>query len=173
MGAGIILVPISILIYVSILIWSITFFYKSRTLSKQEREHFSINAALRHTIVFFYIIAIIGNENFGSVIWHAIQHTINEDWCWLDYWLKHDIKRMLFGWDAWSDIIYYWASIIIAYLIGLTIAYSVEKLNKLRLYKYNTYKLSIAIMFIHPFVIISMLGRLSGWERAANEWLGL
>jgi hypothetical protein len=173
MGAGLILVPLSILIYVPILIWSITFFYKSRALSKLEREHFSASIAARRSIVLFYVMAIVSNEHFATVIWHAIGHTINEDWYWLNYWLKHDIKTMLFGWDAWSDIIYYWISILIAYLIGFAIAYSTEKSNKGRLYKCNAYKLAIAIIFIHPFIIISMLSRLFGWEPIVNKWLGL
>ena len=173
MGAGLILIPLWILVYIPILIWSFHFYFKTEELSKKESKNFVTGIALKRTILFIYAIAVISNKNFGSVIWHALNHTIDRNWYWLEYWLKNDLKNVLLGWDDWNDISYYWASILIAYLIGYALSFVTEKLNKGSLYKYNTYSLAVFIIFIHPFIIISMLGRLLGWELIANEWLGL
>ena len=173
MGAGLILIPLSILIYLPVFIWSFYFYYNTKNLSKQENEAFNTHTPLKITLVFLYVIAILSNKNFGSVIGHAINYTIDRNWFWLVYWLKHDIKRAVLGWDDWNDITYYWISILVAYLIGFALAYVTEKLNKGSLYKFNAHNLALFIIFIHPFIIISMLGRLLGWELMVNDWLNL
>jgi hypothetical protein len=80
---------------------------------------------------------------------------------------------MLFGWDDFDDIIYYWSSIIIAYMIVYVFSCVVQKSKNIRLYNYNRNKLAAFLVLVQPFIIVSMIGRSLGWQSVVNEWLSL
>ena len=173
MGTGLIIILLSILLYTPILIWSVTNYLRTTKSYKQESENDTSPRAIKIIIILLYVIAVLSNKNFGAVIMHAIQHFFNQEWHWLEYWLKHDIKRALLAWDDWGYIAYYYLSILIAYASGFILAYLIENKSDSTLQKYNTKKLATVILLIQPFIIISMLGRLLDWEQMANSWLGL
>jgi len=173
MGAGLILIPLAILIYLPFLAWSFVFYYKSNKIYKKEREIFTIRTSFRLSITFIYIVAFLTNENFGEVISDTIIYTIKQEYHWLEYWLKQNITSMIFGWDDFEDIIYYWSSIIIAFIVVCPFAYIMDKSKNISLYAYNRNKLALFLLLVQPFIVVSMLGRLFGWRLVINEWLNL
>lgn len=174
MGFGLILIPALALVYVPIFLWSLSFYRKTKALSEQEAKDFASSALLKRTILFFYVVAAFCNENFGDIVADILYYAVlDPDARLFEYWLKNDLKRAFLGWDDVYDISNYWAAILVAFVIGIAIAYLVEIFSVNRLYKYNVYVLAFFNMLLHPFIMFSFVGRLFGWEPMANDFLGL
>jgi len=103
---------------------------------------------------------------------HTVEPT-NHEWHRLAYWIKHDIKRMFLGWDDFKDIYYYWVSILIAFSIAYVIGHILERRKHIRLNGYNRYMIAVFLLLVQPFIIVSIVGRLLGWEPIVNRWLGV
>ena len=173
MGAGLLLVPLSILIYLPVLIWSVYFYRKTTKAYKQDSDQPIPHFALRQLVALVFVVALLSNENFGDVVFDALQYSIDREWHWFVYWLKSDIKRLFLGWDDWYDITYFWISVVVAYVIGYLLAYATTRSRTSKLQQYNTKTFASVILVVQGLIVISVLGRLFGWEPMANEWLGI
>ncbi len=167
MGAGLIIIPLLILLYFPVFILSIKFYSKAKLLSKLENEKSNNPKSIKRLIVLLYIVAALfgGDAKFVNVI----SSTIFMDW----YWFKSDLKRAVLGWDDLGVIFNYWMLILLVCLFVCFFAYILKKYNNANIYKYNLYNLAIFNLLLQPFIIVSTLGRLFGWEQMANQWLGL
>ena len=166
MGFGIILIPLAILVYIPFLIWSVYYYLKTKDASRQEAIAFASRIPLKQTIVLCYVVAVLSNDNFIRVIRtiiDAIGYGIIDGDARLSGSLIRDLKWALLSWDDLYDIAWYWATIVAAFAAGMAIAFLAEKFGGKRLYRYNIHKLAFFNLFIHPFITLSIIGRLFRW----------
>ena len=170
MGLGLIIIPLSILAYFIFMLWSISFYAKTKKQATEEDETSSSCPDVKTTIVWIYVIALLSNDNLNDLISGFIS-IFWLDWSQFAYWFKQGLTSVFLNWDDWIDIAKYWFSMIAAFLISYWFGKLLERHSDCRVLKYNVHQLSLFLLILHPFVVISIVGRLFGWEPLLNEWL--
>jgi len=163
MGAGLFIFFASIIVYVLLLIISITIFNSSKKAASIEAANIELNYSrtLRpRTDIFFMYAALL--MAFYYEFWLGVLVKILVDTGEPE--LSFAILEGISDWDSWGEIAIYWRSLLIVYAIVLIRLFLFDKKYDIKWYNYNNYVAASFNLLLFPFMLLGFVDWAFQWK---------